>query len=425
MHISEIKICVIGLGYVGLPLAVEFSKKFKVTGFDINTNRIDELRNNFDRTLEVSNKDLSSSENLVFTDSINETKSSNFYIVTVPTPLNDLKKPDLKPLKDASEVISKIIKKGDFVVFESTVYPGATEEICIPILEKGSKLALNSDFFVGYSPERINPGDKDKRINQIVKVTSGSNKYSSEVIDNVYSKIIDAGTHMAKSIKVAEAAKVIENTQRDLNIALVNELAIIFDKLGIDSNDVFEAAKTKWNFLPFEPGMVGGHCIGVDPYYLTEKSISIGYTPEVILAGRKINDGMTTFIANRFIDEMMKKNISITDSKILIFGATFKENCPDLRNTKIKDLIDNLLDYGLKVDVYDPWCDEDEFKKELKGNLISEIKKEQTYDGLIFAVKHQQFFEINKDEIENICKDNRVIYDLKHILNNNLSDIAL
>ncbi|MBN2858069.1 MAG: Vi polysaccharide biosynthesis UDP-N-acetylglucosamine C-6 dehydrogenase TviB, partial [Candidatus Delongbacteria bacterium] len=380
------KIAVIGLGYVGLPLAVEFGKVNETVGFDINAKRIDELNKGIDRTLEVETKDLKSAKHLKCTCSLEDIKKCNFYIIAVPTPVDKYKNPDLTPLYKASETVAKVIKKGDIVVYESTVYPGATEEDCIPIIEKISGLKFNKDFFCGFSPERINPGDKVNTLTTIKKITSGSTPESAEIIDNTYKKIIKAGTHKASSIRVAEAAKVIENSQRDINIAFVNELAVLFEKMGIDTIDVLEAAGTKWNFLPFRPGLVGGHCIGVDPYYLTHKAEEIGYHPEVILSGRRINDNMGMFVANKVVKLMIDKGQTIKDSKVLVLGITFKENCPDIRNSRVIDIIDELKEFGCKVDVYDPWADKEEVKEEYGVSLNSKPKKE--YNAVICAVAH-------------------------------------
>ncbi|MEF9956859.1 MAG: Vi polysaccharide biosynthesis UDP-N-acetylglucosamine C-6 dehydrogenase TviB, partial [Acinetobacter sp.] len=364
MELTELKVAVIGLGYVGLPLAVEFGKKISTIGFDIYQKRIDELKAGQDHTLEVSPQELQQANHLTFTSSLDELKGCNFFIVTVPTPIDDYKQPDLTPLVKASTSIGQILKHNDIVVYESTVYPGATEEVCIPVLEKVSGLEFNKDFFAGYSPERINPGDKLHRVTNILKITSGSTPEVSEFIDEVYNLVIEAGTHKASSIKVAEAAKVIENTQRDVNIALINELALIFNRMGIDTEDVLKAAGTKWNFLPFRPGLVGGHCIGVDPYYLTHKAQSIGYHPEIILAGRRLNDSMGAYVVTQLIKQMIKKKIQVEDAKVLLLGLSFKENCPDIRNTKIIDIVKELEEYHVAVDVYDPWVDSAEAQHE-------------------------------------------------------------
>lgn len=414
MKLKSTNIGVIGLGYVGLPLAIEFSDKFPVIGFDINANRILDLNSGVDSTNEVEIKNLNKAHNIIFTSDPESLKSCNFYIVTVPTPINKNKRPDLGPLINASNLIATVLKKGDVVVYESTVYPGATEEDCVPILENISGLSLNKDFYVGYSPERINPGDKTHRLPDIKKVTSGSNKRSADFIDQVYKKIILAGTHKAESIKVAEAAKVIENTQRDLNIALINELAIIFNLMGIDTESVLKAAETKWNFLPFRPGLVGGHCIGVDPYYLTHKAESLGYNPEIILAGRRLNDGMASFVSSQLIKLLAKKNIKINSSKILILGLSFKEDCPDIRNTKVTDIIEELHEYNCKVSVYDPWVNKLEAKKEYGINLLDKIEDNE-YDAIIIAVAHKEFKKMGIKKIRALGKSKHVVYDLKYL----------
>ncbi|MAT65282.1 MAG: Vi polysaccharide biosynthesis protein VipA/TviB, partial [Gammaproteobacteria bacterium] len=360
MKLEQARIAVVGLGYVGLPLAVEFGRRYDTLGFDINTGRIAELRRGRDSTLEVSDEELRQAARLRYTDDAGELADANVYIATVPTPIDDAKRPDLRPLEGASRTIGRVLKPGDVAIFESTVYPGATEEVCVPIMEAESGLKFNRDFFVGYSPERINPGDKEHRVTNILKVTSGSTPETAEFVDALYRSVITAGTHKASSIRVAEAAKVIENTQRDVNIALVNELALIFNRLGIDTEEVLKAAGTKWNFLPFRPGLVGGHCIGVDPYYLTHKAQQIGYHPSMILAGRRVNDGMGAFVAEQVIKLMTKKRIHVSDANILIMGLTFKENCPDLRNTRVVDVVAEFKDYHPRVDVYDPWVDPDE-----------------------------------------------------------------
>ena len=373
---QNLKLAIVGLGYVGLPLAVEFGKTRPVIGFDINTDRIQELRVGIDKTLEVEENELRDAKNLIFTVDKEDLKTANCYIVTVPTPINSQKKPNLSPLLHASELISRVLNQGDIVIYESTVYPGATEEVCVPVLEKYSNLKYNEEFFCGYSPERINPGDKLHRITNIKKVTSGSTSKIADLVDDLYNEIITAGTHKAQSIKVAEAAKVIENTQRDLNIALMNELAIIFDKMNIDTEEVLEAAGSKWNFLPFRPGLVGGHCIGVDPYYLTHKAQLIGYNPEIILAGRKMNDDMSSYIVSNLISAMEEKGIPIKKSKILIMGLTFKENCPDLRNTKVVDLIDELKTYDSQVEVFDPWVDEEMAASMYDIKMTAQLEKQ-------------------------------------------------
>tara|TARA_B100000965_G_C19586744_1_gene756100 strand:+ start:59 stop:1330 length:1272 start_codon:yes stop_codon:yes gene_type:complete len=416
-------IAVIGLGYVGLPLAVEFGKYYQTLGFDIDEKRIEEIKTGLDRTKELSFKELKKPNKISFTCDANELKNANIYIVTVPTPINKNKSPDLRPLKKASKLVGKHIKLGDIVIYESTVYPGATEEICVPILEKNSNLKFNSDFFVGYSPERINPGDKKHKLRDIIKVTSGSNKKTAQEINNLYSKIIKAGTFLASSIKVAEAAKVIENTQRDLNIGLINELSIIFNILGIDTNEVLKAAATKWNFLKFKPGLVGGHCIGVDPYYLTYKAQSEGYNPEVILAGRRLNDSMPKYIASQLVKQMLIKKIPINQSKILVIGFTFKENCNDIRNTKVVDLIKELNDYDINVDCFDPLADHDEVKQKYGIKLLDKLNKD-SYDGIILAVSHRSF-TFPKFRPSDYGKKNHVIYDLKNIIPANNSDLRL
>ncbi len=424
LTLSNIKIGVIGLGYVGLPLAVEFGKKFDVVGFDINQSRIGELQSGVDHTLEVSSDELKDSPRLSFSADLQQLASCNFYIVTVPTPIDDYKQPDLTPLIKASQTIAKVLKKGDVVVYESTVYPGATEEDCIPVLEQHSGLVYNQDFFAGYSPERINPGDKEHRVTNIKKITSGSTPEIADLVDAVYNQIVTVGTHKASSIKVAEAAKVIENTQRDVNIALINELALIFNKLGIDTEEVLKAAGTKWNFLPFRPGLVGGHCIGVDPYYLTHKAQSIGYHPEIILAGRRLNDSMGAYVANQLVKAMLKKRMVVDGAKVLLMGLAFKENCPDLRNTKITDIVAELEDYNIQVDVYDPWVDGEQAQHEYGINPINAPQAGQ-YDGIILAVAHEQFKALGADEIRAWGKPTHVLYDLKYVLSSDASDLRL
>ncbi len=421
---KDTKIAVIGLGYVGLPLAVEFGKKFNTIGYDINKDRLSELKKKVDSTLEVSSSDLKSSSKLSFCSEISNLKECSFYIVTVPTPIDEFRKPDLEPLISASRAIGKVINSGDIVVFESTVYPGATEEECIPIIEQISGLKINKDFYAGYSPERINPGDKEHRLIDIVKVTSGSNSFAANVIDDIYSSIITAGTYKASSIKVAEAAKVIENTQRDLNIGLINELAMIFSRLGIDTDEVLKAAGTKWNFLPFKPGLVGGHCIGVDPYYLTHKAEAEGYSPELILAGRRINENMPKFIASELIKKMAKNEVFTSTTKVLILGFTFKENCPDIRNTKVIDLIRELEDYGVVVDCFDPHADVKEVKKLYGVSLINKLKP-NNYKGVVIAVGHKDFDKIGREGIASLAAPKCVIYDLKHILPIEQAEIRL
>jgi UDP-N-acetyl-D-galactosamine dehydrogenase len=414
MKLKSTNIGVIGLGYVGLPLAIEFSYQFPVIGFDINVNRILDLNSGVDSTNEVEIANLKKANNIIFTSDADTLQNCNFYIVTVPTPINKNKRPDLGPLINASNLIATVLKKGDVVVYESTVYPGATEEDCVPILENISGLSLNKDFYVGYSPERINPGDKTHRLPDIKKVTSGSNKMSADFIDQVYKKIILAGTHKAESIRVAEAAKVIENTQRDLNIALINELAIIFNLMEIDTESVLKAAETKWNFLPFRPGLVGGHCIGVDPYYLTHKAESLGYNPEIILAGRRLNDGMASFVSSQLVKLLAQKNIKINSSKILILGLSFKEDCPDIRNTKVTDIIEELCEYNCKVSVYDPWVNKLEAKKEYGISLLDKIE-DNSYDAIIIAVAHKEFKKMGIKKIRALGKSKHVVYDLKYL----------
>ena len=415
MQNSKTTIGVVGLGYVGLPLAVEFGRKRHVIGFDTNDVRIEELSKGLDRTLETTDKELNDAVYLSYTNKLEDLSDCNIYIITVPTPIDHNKKPDLAPLVKASKAIGSILKIGDIVIYESTVYPGATEEICVPILEEQSGLIFNNDFFCGYSPERINPGDKDHRITTIKKVTSGSTPEIANKIDKLYQEIITEGTYMAKSIKVAEAAKVIENTQRDVNIALINELSLIFNELDIDTESVLEAAGTKWNFLPFRPGLVGGHCIGVDPYYLTHKALEVGYNPEIILAGRRINDNMSFFIADQISKLMTKKDISINGANILMMGLAFKENCPDIRNTKVVDLIKELINYKCSVDVYDPWVDKFEAMNEYNIELINNPSKGK-YDAIVLAVAHDRFKDYSPNEIKDFGKDNHVIYDIKYLL---------
>lgn len=422
MNLQNKKIAIIGLGYVGLPLAVEFGKKYEVIGFDINKPRIDELRVGTDSTLEVSDKELANT-NLTFSYAVEDLKSADVYIVTVPTPVNEHKQPDLTPLIKASEMLGTVINKGDIIIYESTVYPGATEEECLPVVEKVSRLKINTDFFAGYSPERINPGDKEHRVTNILKVTSGSTPEVAEAVDQLYKSIIVAGTHKASSIKVAEAAKVIENTQRDVNIALINELSIIFNKLNIDTLEVLEAAGTKWNFLPFRPGLVGGHCIGVDPYYLTHKAQTVGYHPEMILAGRRLNDGMGVYVVSQLVKQMLKKRIQVEGANVLVMGITFKENCPDLRNTKVIDIINELKEYNINTDITDPWCSNEEAKHEYGLSLI---KAEQGgYDAIILAVAHNEFRQLGVENIRKLGKENHVLYDLKYLFPKNSVDMRL
>lgn len=423
-QLEQLKISIIGLGYVGLPLAVEFGKHKPTIGFDIDQKRISELQSGHDHTLEVTSDELKQVEHLSYTADINDLKNSNFFIVTVPTPIDDFKQPDLTPLIKASQSIAKVLKKGDIVVYESTVYPGATEEVCIPELEKHSGLNFNEDFFVGYSPERINPGDKQRRVTNILKITSGSTPDVTDYVDQVYNLIIEAGTHKAPSIKVAEAAKVIENTQRDVNIALINELALIFNKMGIDTEDVLKAAGTKWNFLNFRPGLVGGHCIGVDPYYLTHKAESIGLHPEIILAARRLNDRMGEYVATQLIKEMVKQRIQVVGARILILGLSFKENCPDIRNTKIVDMVKALKEYDLDLDIYDPWVDSAEVEGEYGLAPVTELKQDH-YDAIVIAVAHDQFKAMSSQELIALGKEKHVLYDLKYVLDKEQSDIRL
>jgi UDP-N-acetyl-D-galactosamine dehydrogenase len=413
-ELSNMKLCIVGLGYVGLPLAVEFGKKYRTIGFDLNSNRVDALISGTDSTLEVSSAELKEARQLEFTTDTGAIAVCNVFIVAVPTPIDAAKRPDFKPLEGASRTVAKALKKGDVVVFESTVYPGATEEVCVPLLEQGSGLKYNQDFFCGYSPERINPGDKLHRLPSIVKITSGSTPEAALFVDKLYKSIITAGTFPASSIKVAEAAKVIENTQRDVNIALINELALIFEKLDISTHEVLAAARTKWNFLPFSPGLVGGHCIGVDPYYLTHKAQEVGYHPNMILAGRRLNDNMGNYIASTVIKKMVKKGIDIANSRILVLGLTFKENCPDLRNTRVIDIIAEFADYGISVDVYDPWVHSDEAFREYQIRLIEHLQ-EDTYSGIVIAVAHQQFAEMTVSQLRKLCKNVSVIYDVKSL----------
>lgn len=427
MNLQEKKIAIIGLGYVGLPLAIEFGKIYNVVGFDVNKDRIEELNSGKDRTKEADLEGMfyamklynNGHFGLKFTNDIDDIKQCNFYIITVPTPISQFKAPDLKPLLKASEMIGKVLKRGDIVVYESTVYPGCTEEDCVPVLEKFSSLKYNIDFYCGYSPERINPGDKEHTLKKIRKVTSGSTPEIANLINQIYKSIITAGTHLAPSIKVAEAAKVIENSQRDINIAFVNELSKIFNLIGIDTNDVLEAASTKWNFLQFKPGLVGGHCIGVDPYYLAQKAQEVGYHPEIILAGRRINDSMGKYVSTEVVKLMLRKNLKIVGSKVLIFGFTFKENCPDIRNTRVIDIYNELKSYDINVDIYDPWVDSEEVKLEynisiLNGEIVPNIKD---YSAVIFAVAHRKFQNIMIKK-----SDSLVVYDVKSELNKNEVD---
>lgn len=413
LTLAELKIAIIGLGYVGLPLAVEFGKKVSVVGFDIHQKRVDELKSGQDHTLEVSPEELKQAAQLSYSSNLNDLKECNFFIVTVPTPVDEVNRPDLTPLRKASETLGKVIKKGDIVVYESTVYPGATEEVCIPVLEQISGLKFNQDFFAGYSPERINPGDKVNTLTKIKKITSGSTPEVADFVDQVYASIITAGTHKASSIKVAEAAKVIENTQRDLNIALVNELSVIFDRLGIDTIDVLEAAGSKWNFLPFRPGLVGGHCIGVDPYYLTHKAEEVGYHPQVILAGRRINDNMARYVARNTIKRMLQNGIDVPRAKVGVLGVTFKENCPDIRNSKVADLIREFEAWGAQVVVADPWADANEVKHEY-GIELGQVNAEHPVDALVVAVGHNEFRNLSAAELKSYVRSNQpVLADVK------------
>ncbi len=421
---GDVVVAIVGLGYVGLPLAVEFGKKYKTIGFDINQTRLDELWRGHDSTLEVDDEELRASDKLSYTSELKELAKATVYIVTVPTPIDRYKRPDLTPLYKASETIGKVLKTGDVVIYESTVYPGATEEDCVPVLEQVSGLKFNHDFYVGYSPERINPGDKEHRVTTIKKVTSGSTPEIAQFVDELYCSIIMAGTHKAESIKVAEAAKVIENTQRDVNIALINELSLIFNRMGIDTEAVLKAAGSKWNFLPFRPGLVGGHCIGVDPYYLTHKAQAIGYHPAMILAGRRINDSMGSYVASQLIKAMLKKRIHVSGAKILIMGLTFKENCPDLRNTKVVDIIDELKGMHVNVDVYDPWVDKTEALEEY-GLSVIDSPELNTYDGIIVAVAHHQFSDVGVEQIRSYGKDDHVLYDLKYVFSAEQVDLRL
>jgi len=424
INLENIKIGVIGLGYVGLPLAVEFGKRFPTLGFDINKKRIEDLLTGHDFTLEVSSDELKESTHLSYSCAPTELASCNVYIVTVPTPIDVHKQPDLTPLVKASAMLGKILKTDDIIIYESTVYPGATEDVCIPEVERVSGLKFNEDFYAGYSPERINPGDKEHRVTDILKVTSGSTPEIAEKVDQIYKSIITAGTHKASSIKVAEAAKVIENTQRDVNIALINELAIIFNKLNIDTLEVLEAAGTKWNFLPFRPGLVGGHCIGVDPYYLTHKAESIGYHPEVILAGRRMNDNMGKYVVSQLVKTMLNKGIHVKDANVLVLGLTFKENCPDIRNTKVIDIITELQEYNVNVDIYDPWANAKETMHEYGIDLITELKTNY-YDSVLLAVAHNEFKTLDQAEINKYVKSESVVYDLKNVLPKSVADLRL
>ena len=423
-QLEQLNIAIIGLGYVGLPLAVEFGKHVKTTGFDINLKRIQELNAGIDHTLEVISEELIKVKHLVYSANIEQLAQANFFIVTVPTPIDAFKQPDLTPLIKASTSIAQVLKKGDVVVYESTVYPGATEEVCVPVLEQYSGLKFNQDFFVGYSPERINPGDKQRKVTNILKITSGSTPEVADYVDSVYQIIIEAGTYKAPSIQVAEAAKVIENTQRDVNIALINELALIFNKMGIDTEEVLKAAGTKWNFLPFRPGLVGGHCIGVDPYYLTHKAQSIGLHPEIILAARRLNDRMGEYVATQLIKEMVKQRIQVVGARILILGLSFKENCPDIRNTKIIDLVEALKEYDLNLDIYDPWVAAEDAIREYGLAPIQKLENNH-YDAIVIAVAHDQFKHMAISEFKALGKTQHVLYDLKYILDQQDSSIRL
>jgi UDP-N-acetyl-D-galactosamine dehydrogenase len=422
---EDSKIAVIGLGYVGLPLAVEFGKYFDTVGFDINESRIRELESGHDSTLEVTPEEMRSAKRLSFTADLDNLNDCSVYIVTVPTPIDSAKRPDLGALRSASRTVGQVLSAGDIVIYESTVYPGATEEDCAPILAEVSGLKVNKDFYLGYSPERINPGDKAHRVTDILKVTSGSTAEAADFVDTLYKKVIKAGTYRASSIRVAEAAKVIENTQRDVNIALINELALIFNRLGLDTLEVLEAAGTKWNFLPFRPGLVGGHCIGVDPYYLTHKSQEIGYHPAMILAGRRINDNMGIYVASRVVQLMVKRGINLPDSRILVMGITFKEDCPDIRNTRVIDVIRELQGYGATVEVYDPWVEPAAVRKEYGVEVISEAPEQGRYEGIVLAVAHHQFMEMAPEAIRAFGKAGHVLYDIKSVLPADMVDARL
>lgn len=422
--LQDVKLCIIGLGYVGLPLAVEFGTKFPTVGFDLNRDRIAELRSGNDSTLEVSREELAAVQQLTYSAVLEDIAGCNVYIVAVPTPIDKAKRPDFSPLIGASRTVGSCLKSGDVVIYESTVYPGATEEVCVPILEEISGLTFNKDFFCGYSPERINPGDKEHRLPRIVKVTSGSNPETAEFVDQLYKSIITAGTFKASSMKVAEAAKVIENTQRDVNIALINELSLIFNKLDINTTEVLQAAGTKWNFLPFRPGLVGGHCIGVDPYYLTHKAQEVGYHPSMILAGRRTNDNMGHHIAANVIKLLLQKKVDTARCRVLVMGLTFKENCPDLRNTRVVDIIDELEEFGVTVDVHDPWADSAEANEEYNISLLKELTPE-TYDAVIVTVAHTQYTEMGIGGVRGLCRERSVVYDVKSIFPRELVDGSL
>lgn len=423
--LSELRLAVLGLGYVGLPLAVEFAKVRRVTGYDIKQRRIEELREGCDQTLEVSTEELRLASGLYLTSDTRDLSRCNVFIVTVPTPIDEHKRPNLDLLLRASATVGGVLKKGDIVIYESTVYPGATEEECVPVLERTSGLKYNTDFFAGYSPERINPGDKEHRLSTIAKITSGSTPEIAQLIDQLYGEIITAGTHKVDSIRVAEAAKVIENTQRDLNIALVNELAIIFNRMGIDTESVLNAAGTKWNFLPFRPGLVGGHCIGVDPYYLTHKAQAIGYHPEIILAGRRLNDQMGSYVVSQLIKAMIRRRIQVEGSRALVLGLAFKENCPDLRNSRVVDIVNELRDYHVDVDIYDPHVSASDAKREYGIDLTTTEPTASTYDAIIVAVAHHCFRKLGAEKIHEFGKPSHVVYDVKYLLQRNESDLRL
>jgi UDP-N-acetyl-D-galactosamine dehydrogenase len=424
MNLAELRLAIIGLGYVGLPLAVEFGKQRSVVGFDINQKRIDELNAGTDATLETEPEELRAASHLVFSTQLEDLRTCNCFIVTVPTPIDAHKQPDLTPLIKASETVGKVLKAGDIVIYESTVYPGCTEEDCVPVLEKYSGLKFNQDFYCGYSPERINPGDKEHRVTTIKKVTSGSTPEIADLVDGLYNQIITAGTHKAPCIKVAEAAKVIENTQRDVNIALINELALIFNKMGIDTEAVLQAAGSKWNFLPFRPGLVGGHCIGVDPYYLTHKAETIGYHPQIILAGRRLNDGMGAYVVAQLVKAMTKRRLQVDGARILVMGLAFKENCPDIRNTRVVDIVAELKDYNCQVDVYDPWVSSADAIHEY-GIATVQTPSPATYEGIILAVAHRQFHAMGVEAIRALGTQDHVLYDLKYVFPAHASDLRL
>ena len=424
MNLSELRVAIIGLGYVGLPLAVEFGKKRSVVGFDINPTRIEQLKSGNDFTLETTREELSAAEHLYYTTRLEDLHDCNCYIVTVPTPIDEHKRPDLTPLIKASETVGKVLRPGNLVIYESTVYPGATEEDCVPVLERVSGLKYNVDFFCGYSPERINPGDKEHRVTTIKKITSGSTPQVADLVDSLYNQIVTAGTHKAESIRVAEAAKVIENTQRDLNIALINELAIIFNRMGIDTEAVLKAAGSKWNFLPFRPGLVGGHCIGVDPYYLTHKAQAMGYHPEIVLAGRRLNDSMGSYVVGQLVKTMVKRRIHVDGARTLVMGLAFKENCPDLRNTRVVDIVSELKSYNCQVDVFDPWVSAEEAQHEYGFTPISQPDA-GAYDAIVLAVAHNEFKQMGSNAIRALGKPESVVFDLKYVLGVGESDLRL